>query len=1281
MIRETGSSETERSGRYRAALKNSSALVNIGFALSLSLFLTTSFAVSFTTPVLANGGDGGDNAAVPGSGGHGGTPSNPDGEDGAGHPDGGGGGGGGSVDPNTGTGGTGGSGGPDTWPGEQGGIGGGPGRVSSSSSENNTANIAGGVGRPGWEGPGAGGGGGGGGVGWLIHGAVDGTYSNSAIITGGNGGGGGGGGPYGGSGGGGEGASGIVLWGGGVIDLSTSSRVQGGQGGDGALAGAGTGGGGGTGGTGIVMNDSGSILNAGQIIGGDGGAGGQGGFGAWAGMGADGDGADGGAGIVMNYGGSIFNAGQIIGGDGGAGGTGATYGAHGLGGAGIVGSNLSIVTSGEISGGLGGDGITQADAITFTGGSNRLELHDGYSFTGNVVSQGGGAALALGGDASPADAFDVGSVASTGLFQGFASLVKSGGSTWELTGATTDLGQINVDAGELYLNGASVGNGSAPLVVGLNETATLRLSNGAQVTSLYGDIGASGSSHGRVIVDGDGTVLRLSRQLFVGYYGEGTVAIENGGRVEVAESMSLGRWQASDHPPSHGTVTVTGQNSLLDIRGGVSVGDGHTGDLIISDGGRVNAGDAFIIGDQAASRGTVLVGSDAFLNIGSALAVGLEGEGTLTVANGGAVSVAGDGGSNLHTVLGFLPGSSGTINIGSAAGENAAAPGTIDTGRIDLYEGEATLVFNHTGDAYEFAVPLESVAAGNHRISHLSGVTLLTANSAGFEGETTVFGGSLLVGTQSAHTLGGNIEVLDGGTLGGSGTVGSGAGSQVTIGSGGILSAGNGLGMLTVDGDLTFMPGAFFDVDVDDVADHVDVRGTATLAGTVRVDAYSGAFTLGDEYTILSATSLVDRFEDEVGHNYAFLTPVLDHDDITNEVYLRLVRATDPDNPDDTIDFSDPTSTPNQGATADAVESLGEDDELFEVIVHLPEDAVEPAFDALSGEIHVSARSALIEESRFPRQAANDRIRAAFGAVAAGNPMPVMAYGPDGPVVTDGEAPLDGLAAWGRAYGNWGRIGGDGNASRLETSTGGLLIGADAGMAESWRLGLMAGYGRSSFHRDNRTSSASSDNYHLGLYGGTQWDALSLRGGLAHTWHDIETSRSVVIPGLTDNLQADYSARTFQVFGEAGYGIDLDEQSRFEPFVSLAHVRHTTSGFTEEGGAAALHVMRGSTNVTFTTLGVRGEHDISLGESDLTLHGTIGWRHAFGDIRPEGLKAFTGGDIFQISGAPIARNSAVIEAGLDFDISPDATVGLSYAGQFGGGDRHHGVRANLGVRF
>ena len=559
-----------------------------------------------------------------------------------------------------------------------------------------------------------------------------------------------------------------------------------------------------------------------------------------------------------------------------------------------------------------------------------------------------------------------------------------------------------------------------------------------------------------------------------------------------------------------------------------------------------------------------------------------------------------------------------------------------------------------------------------------AGTVRLTGDSSHFAGTTTLSNGTLLVGDADGNgSLGGSLDVQAGATLGGSGTVGAGAGSRVAVASDGTLAPGNSVGTLTVDGDLVFEAGSRFEVEADPQAggsDQVAVTGSATLnGGSVAHIGAGGEYDLRSSYTILSAGGALSGRFDEVSSDFAFLKPELLYDYGAGTVDLELSR--------NDREFASAALTQNQGATANAIESIGFNagHAVYDAIAQLPDDEalIRSSFDALSGEIHASARTALIEDSRFVRNAANDRVRAAFATPGAST-APVQAYGP-ALTPTQVSASESGPVVWSQAFGSWGTTDSDGNAAGLDRDIKGFLIGADRRVGD-WRVGLLAGYSRSDFKARDRASSAKSDNYHLGLYGGTQRDALGLRAGLAYTWHDVDTKRSISIPGLGDSAGAGYHAGTLQAFGELGYSIDAGPV-RVEPYAGLAHVRLHTDGYREQGGAAALSGRSGNTDVTFSTLGLRAEHRLSAGATEATLRAAVGWRHAFGDTTPTARHGFSAGDAFTVAGVPIAKNSAIVEAGVDLSLTPNATFGFSYAGQLARSSRDHGVKANLAIRF
>lgn len=242
------------------------------------------------------------------------------------------------------------------------------------------------------------------------------------------------------------------------------------------------------------------------------------------------------------------------------------------------------------------------------------------------------------------------------------------------------------------------------------------------------------------------------------------------------------------------------------------------------------------------------------------------------------------------------------------------------------------------------------------------------------------------------------------------------------------------------------------------------------------------------------------------------------------------------------------------------------------------------------------------------------------------------------------------------------------------------MSGVDIRFASGWRVGVTGGYRQTDIKGKNRSGSATSDNWHLGIYGGNQWGPLGLRAGLIHTWSSIDASRSVSYPGLDERLKADYDARTLQVFGEVGVP-PRRRNSCNRTICKLIAIRLRTDSFTETGGISGLSVDSDSTNTTFTTLGLRASAPVDLGSMTARIKGMVGWRHAFNDVTPTSTQAFIGSNSFTVGGVPIAKNTAMLEAGIDFAVSPAANLGLSYVGQYGSHAVQNGFNANLSVNF
>ncbi len=153
-----------------------------------------------------------------------------------------------------------------------------------------------------------------------------------------------------------------------------------------------------------------------------------------------------------------------------------------------------------------------------------------------------------------------------------------------------------------------------------------------------------------------------------------------------------------------------------------------------------------------------------------------------------------------------------------------------------------------------------------------------------------------------------------------------------------------------------------------------------------------------------------------------------------------------------------------------------------------------------------------------------------------------------------------------------------------------------------------------------------------------------------------------------------------QAFSEFGYGFNASPVA-LESFTNLAYVNLRTDSFIETGGAAALTSPSSVIDTAFTTLGLRAANTVMFGTMATTMKGSLGWRHAFDDTVPVATFAFAGGNAFNIAGVPIARDAAVIDVGLDFHLSSNAMLGLSYGGQFGSQVTDQTVRANFSAKF
>ncbi|CAI1075127.1 Extracellular serine protease precursor [Serratia marcescens] len=879
---------------------------------------------------------------------------------------------------------------------------------------------------------------------------------------------------------------------------------------------------------------------------------------------------------------------------------------------------------------------------------------------------------------------------------------------------------------------------------GLNlGRGTLRVEDGALASAKEIVVGTTRGYDSHLIATGAGSRV-TSNFLSVGtdLGARSTLAIEDGAVLSTAFDARIGNGSGPGESDTLSPkATVTGANSQWNVGRALTL----YGDLDVLNGAAVNVGNIQVAGVSGARKTAELViaGNGSRFTSGSSVNVGDYGNGVLAVMDGGTFSAGGNevvlgktgSGSNRGALI---IGSRGNMDTGTGLTEPtlgaAGAAGTIDAQTAIALRGglfRSYVYFNHTDGNYVFSNKM----SGEGEVINSAGHTTLNGDLTGLQANVTARGGKLIIASDintqkeddifEIQTLGaenGGTLILNatagsdvnngqgyssaasikaGGTLGGNGTLG-----QTEIQSGGHISPGDGnIGTLTLKRYLNFIGESFYDVDIagDGRSDQLLVAGKTTISDRAKVQVTAldpqTSYKTGQSYRILTSDGGIDgQFASAVSKS-AFLDVALNHS--ANAVDLTIAQKdTGGENPGGENPggenpggenpggenpggenpgsgkpgiFQTVAESGNQWNTAGALSTLaqrGPSLALYNSLLLLSAPEAREAFNQLSGEVYPSMQSNLIAGSTQLFNVLNQRMLRLFDNDSL--PVPPLAMS----LVQPAQAQNSGV--WGQTFSSWGRNSGNGNVGKLDGNTTGFLLGADRKLADhNVRIGGYFGYSRGDYDVDSRRSKADTDNYHLGLYAAGQQDAFSLRGALGYTWHKIEGKRNVDFSGFSDRLKSDYDANSLLAFTEAGYRFGQPEMN-VEPFINLSYIRLHTDSFQESGGAAALSVRNETMNTFYSTLGVRGVTELP---KNVSLYGSLGWQHAYGDKNTSSRMAFAGSDAFVTQGQAVDDNVMVGDIGVSVKLSRAATLDVGYQGQFGADTRVNSVNANLRWSF
>jgi autotransporter-associated beta strand protein len=550
--------------------------------------------------------------------------------------------------------------------------------------------------------------------------------------------------------------------------------------------------------------------------------------------------------------------------------------------------------------------------------------------------------------------------------------------------------------------------------------------------------------------------------------------------------------------------------------------------------------------------------------------------------------------------------------------------------------------------------------------------TLTIDGTATYSGQTNVVGGRLNVNGDISRSS--DVMVGPGGILGGVGFVPS---TLVA----GTLAPGNSIGTITVNGNLTFVPGSIYQVEVAGAtADRTNVTGTATLAGTTQALFAPGV--PSRSYTILSATGgLTGTFESlaTVGLP-GFLSPSLGYGatDVTLNLQSMMTATSG--------------LAGNQLSVARALDTafnagpgLGAMPGLFS----LSSGQLPAALELLSGDnASVGQSVAIAAGGQFTALLANrvtTRRAEEQSAWLAGCAVP-------GATACDGADGPRNWSAWATAFGGAQWLNADpvtGSNAAQQTIAGGAF-GGDYRVGPQTLLGIAVGFSGSNYWVGATGANGRATGVHVGLFGQHDWRSAYINAALAYSRFDGSATRPINGIGTPETARS--SAISGQLAGRVEIGRPF-EVARFEggalgltPFAAVQPSVLWTPGINEWSatstgapGVFALTYEAQSTGSLPTFLGVQLDATTEISSRPLTGWLRASWVHEFMTSRSV-TAGFTvlPGSSFTVDGARAASDAARVDFGVKYAVGNQTSLFAN--GNVELSDRGQSLAGTVGLR-
>ena len=271
------------------------------------------------------------------------------------------------------------------------------------------------------------------------------------------------------------------------------------------------------------------------------------------------------------------------------------------------------------------------------------------------------------------------------------------------------------------------------------------------------------------------------------------------------------------------------------------------------------------------------------------------------------------------------------------------------------------------------------------------------------------------------------------------------------------------------------------------------------------------------------------------------------------------------------------------------------------------------------------------------------------------------------------------LSFWARAYGDFTDLDGDEEADSFDGEQYGFAMGADVRVIDDLVLGAAGGYSDNEMDFSNGNS-IDYDGVQVALYGSFDPGAFYLDAMASYGWYDNTSSRQTFVPAL--QAEGNYDSEVYSLQAETGYAFDV-EPATVTPFAAVRYTHAEMDSFTESGaGGFNLSVDDSDAESLTTTLGVDLSAQFQAGDDTwIVPQLRLGWEHEFDDAYQTVGAHFAGipASAFTVIGSEVAKDSAIVGAGVTVTVGETWELFLDYDGKLNQDVQQHAVSG--GVRL